>query len=325
MVNSQLAFWQGDPVAGTRLLDETEELARHLDVTAVLAYAAFLRGLAALHVNDLPVAAEILDGAWTTLAGVPDLDVDLDLRLNMLLTLGSAAALAGDQERASACVREMLAIVEPRGEGLDRSFVLWVDALAAWLRQDLRAATERGLECLRLKQACGSDDRYGLALCLELLAWITAGQQRHRRAATLLGAANALWADVGASIASYRHLVGHHDVCERQVRDALGAAAFADACGNGQNLALDDMLTFALEERRDTTPPPQDDTPTPLTRRERQVAELIADGLSNKEIAARLVIARRTAEGHVENVLQKLGFTSRAQIAAWATGRRARG
>ncbi|RSM59412.1 LuxR family transcriptional regulator [Kibdelosporangium aridum] len=327
MVNSQLAFWQGDTAAGMRLLDQTEELARHLDASVVLAYAAFLRGLAALHADDLAVAIETLSRAWTTLSGVPDRDLDpgLDLRFNVLLTLGSAAALAGDYERASACVQEMLAIVEPRGEGLDRSFALRVGALIAWLRGDLRQATEQNLECLRLKQTCGSDDRYGMALCLELLAWITADQQRHQRVAILLGAANALWSDVGASIASYRHLVGHHDACERQIRDALGDAAFADAFGNGQSLALDDMLTYALEERRDTTPPPREDASAPLTRREQQVAELIADGLSNKEIAARLVIARRTAEGHVERILQKLGFTSRAQIAAWVTVRRNRG
>jgi len=47
------------------------------------------------------------------------------------------------------------------------------------------------------------------------------------------------------------------------------------------------------------------------------VAALIAEGLSNREIAARLVVAQRTAEGHVENILSKLSFTSRAQVAGW--------
>jgi DNA-binding NarL/FixJ family response regulator len=61
----------------------------------------------------------------------------------------------------------------------------------------------------------------------------------------------------------------------------------------------------------------------PLTRREREIAELITRGLSNKEIAGALVISQRTAEGHVEHILTKLGFTSRAQIAAWVAERRA--
>ena len=54
-----------------------------------------------------------------------------------------------------------------------------------------------------------------------------------------------------------------------------------------------------------------------LTRREREVAHLIADGLSNREIAAALVVTERTVEGHVSNILGKLGFHSRTQISAW--------
>ena len=55
----------------------------------------------------------------------------------------------------------------------------------------------------------------------------------------------------------------------------------------------------------------------PLTARERQVARLIAGGRSNKDIAAELVISRRTAENYVAHILAKLGFTCRAQVAAW--------
>jgi non-specific serine/threonine protein kinase len=58
-----------------------------------------------------------------------------------------------------------------------------------------------------------------------------------------------------------------------------------------------------------------------LTPRERQIAELIRDGLSNKEIAETLVISRRTAEAHVEHILAKLGFTSRIQVATWMSDR----
>ena len=55
-----------------------------------------------------------------------------------------------------------------------------------------------------------------------------------------------------------------------------------------------------------------------LTARERQVAALVAQGETSREIAARLVVSERTAEVHVSNILGKLGFTSRAQIAVWA-------
>lgn len=63
-------------------------------------------------------------------------------------------------------------------------------------------------------------------------------------------------------------------------------------------------------------------TTRPLTARERQVADLVAEGLTNREIAVRLLIAERTAEGHVEQIRNKLAFTSRSQIAAWAVEQR---
>ena len=59
--------------------------------------------------------------------------------------------------------------------------------------------------------------------------------------------------------------------------------------------------------------------PDPLSPREREVARLVADGLSNREIAARLVISERTAQNHVQHILDKLGFANRAQVAAWAS------
>ncbi|GHE75792.1 hypothetical protein GCM10017786_00800 [Amycolatopsis deserti] len=64
------------------------------------------------------------------------------------------------------------------------------------------------------------------------------------------------------------------------------------------------------------------DTPGPLTPREREVAAHLADGLTNKQIAALLHISERTAESHVQHILTKLGFTNRAQIAAWAATKR---
>ncbi|SUE02543.1 response regulator transcription factor [Prescottella equi] len=53
-----------------------------------------------------------------------------------------------------------------------------------------------------------------------------------------------------------------------------------------------------------------------------QVAELVAEGMTNRAIAERLVIAPRTVEGHVDHILAKLGFTSRTQVAAWMVAQR---
>jgi DNA-binding NarL/FixJ family response regulator len=79
----------------------------------------------------------------------------------------------------------------------------------------------------------------------------------------------------------------------------------------------DDAVAYALQQPPEKPPPPAVPGGAPLTPRERQVARLVAAGRSNKEIAAELVISQRTAENHVEHILAKLGFTSRAQLAAW--------
>ena len=57
--------------------------------------------------------------------------------------------------------------------------------------------------------------------------------------------------------------------------------------------------------------------PLRLTRRERKVAELVGRGLTNREIAQRLVLSERTAQNHVQHILTKLGLANRTQIAAW--------
>ncbi|RYD62516.1 MAG: LuxR family transcriptional regulator, partial [Verrucomicrobiaceae bacterium] len=78
---------------------------------------------------------------------------------------------------------------------------------------------------------------------------------------------------------------------------------------------------YALHEQEAGTSTPATDASVRLTKRERQVADLIAEGLTNQAIADRLVISPRTAQGHVEHILAKLGFTSRTQVAAWVVVR----
>jgi pimeloyl-ACP methyl ester carboxylesterase/DNA-binding CsgD family transcriptional regulator len=77
------------------------------------------------------------------------------------------------------------------------------------------------------------------------------------------------------------------------------------------------MLAFLAEDRPPGAPPA---TPRrPLTAREIEVAQLVAEGKTNREIAETLVLGERTVETHVANVLGKLGFSNRAQIARWVT------
>jgi DNA-binding NarL/FixJ family response regulator len=97
----------------------------------------------------------------------------------------------------------------------------------------------------------------------------------------------------------------------------VGAQAFQ----HGAGLSVAKTIACALNETSGPEPRP-DGAEAILTRREWEVAELVAQGLTNKEIAARLVIAQRTAEAHVERILAKLGLASRTQLATWIPQRR---
>jgi DNA-binding NarL/FixJ family response regulator len=82
-------------------------------------------------------------------------------------------------------------------------------------------------------------------------------------------------------------------------------------------MTLDDAIAEALRQASDVKPAQPPDR-SGLTRRELEIATMVAAGMTNRQISQKLFIAERTAEGHVERIRNKLGFRSRAQVAAWA-------
>jgi predicted ATPase/DNA-binding NarL/FixJ family response regulator len=322
LLNGQMTIIQNQAELGRRLLDEGEDLARRLGATAEIALAVYMRGQCLLYAGELS-AIKVLEASQDILSTLPHGESVqcLELRLGQLIALGMATGLAGDHDRADRFFHEVLAITEPRAEHRYRSYALLAQALSAW-RQDRITEVVALLEAsLRLRRQPESTDRYGTVQCLELMAAAAGNQRHYRRVATLLGAADALWTDIGVSVTA-TYLSGQHEAAERQARAGLTDATFADAFTDGRAMSYDDAIAYALNEHRRPTPPPPADTSTPLTRREHQVAGLLAEGLSNKEIAGALVISRRTAESHVERILSKLGFTSRSQVAVWAAADR---
>jgi non-specific serine/threonine protein kinase len=103
----------------------------------------------------------------------------------------------------------------------------------------------------------------------------------------------------------------------------LGDAEFDRLFQAGRETSTETIVSLALQEQAERVPRPRAERGgiSELTRREREIAGLVAQGLSNRDIASTLVISQRTAETHVEHILTKLGFTSRAQIAAWVAER----
>jgi non-specific serine/threonine protein kinase len=233
------------------------------------------------------------------------------LYISALMLLGWAYAAQGEIPRAIECHQEMLSITAECGESLYRSTALSGLGIAAWLQGERSHAQELLRESLRVNQRMRSP--VVAALDLEALAW-TFAAGGGERAAVLMGAAESLLRSSASGFSVFPKLTHVHDEYERTVRRALGERRFDAAFRRGQAMGDNAAVTYALGEQPTATAPASQ---LRLTKRERQVADLIAQGLTNKQIAAKLVISLRTAEGHVEHILNKLGFSSRAQIAAW--------
>ena len=97
--------------------------------------------------------------------------------------------------------------------------------------------------------------------------------------------------------------------------------AEADRCwyARGRAMTIEEGVAFALGSTQQAKPTPavNHEPPPALTGRQLEIARLIADGLSNKQIAARLFLSERTVETHITNMLNKLGLNSRVQISRW--------
>ena len=151
---------------------------------------------------------------------------------------------------------------------------------------------------------------------LAALACHAAASGQTRLTAQLLGAAETIRTGAGASV------IGFLVPLLAQARDsaiaALGASKFETEFNEGGRLSREAAIGLALgEPARVAASAAKDAGRGVLARREADVARLIADGLSNKQIGVRLFISEHTVETHVRSILNKLGFYSRAQIAAW--------
>jgi non-specific serine/threonine protein kinase len=314
-----IAVLQGDLEAGGAVLEQCRSLALELDDPAALAYATHLLGLCAMFKDDLAGAVELL---LEGLARYEATDVTHDYPNGLRMQLATTYLLQNDVDQACDVVRDVHRRCEQSGERWLLSYAIWGLGFVALARGQLDQADVHLRDSLRIKRFF--HDTLGLALALDVLAWTAAARGEGERAAVLLGGASQLWRTFGAQLFGSKHLMTRREQFEEQARQILGDHAFDAAFARGSDLTVDETLTYALQERVSTAPTQSRRAATELTRREREIADLVADGMSNKEIASTLVISFRTAEGHVEHILTKLGFTSRAQIAAWVTGQRAR-
>ncbi|MEV5750605.1 LuxR C-terminal-related transcriptional regulator [Actinoallomurus sp. NPDC052308] len=321
-IDGWIAFLRGENATSLVLLRQALELAGELDDEADRIYALQFYAEAEMFVGNLDVAVPMLEqalaghrasGAWTAPA---------------LLIFGQCArpaVLAGDIDLAVALLTECLSICDSLGERWTRSWSEWNLGVAYWTTGALRKAAAHLRSSLRAKQDLV--DRLGIPFCVELLGWVAISAGRTDRAAVLFGAADAGWDLIGRPLFGFDTLLRWRRQNRAWCRESLGDAGFAAACRRGALMPQPELVGFALEAEPPEEPAavvvaPSAAADQALTKRERQVAEMVARGMTNKEIAEHLLIAQRTAESHIENILSKLGFTSRTQIAVWAAHRR---
>jgi non-specific serine/threonine protein kinase len=144
---------------------------------------------------------------------------------------------------------------------------------------------------------------------------------RPRRAARLFGAAEALRETTGVKLADPADRA-QRDRQVEAVRGRLGAQTFALEWAAGREMAPDEVVRLALRIASAETDGVADDSSrkraSVLTRREMEVAVLVARGLTNRQAAEKLLVAPRTVETHLEHIFAKLGVQTRAEVAAWA-------
>jgi DNA-binding CsgD family transcriptional regulator/tetratricopeptide (TPR) repeat protein len=312
-----LAQLQGDIPKGLDMFVEGERLAADLGDEATLCLAYVALGGALMYEGEVDRAEALLERCLELQQGLPD----RRWGANALGILASIWSLRGDHSRAFHLYGKAIDLCKEGGDRYFRTWMLNGQATQAWLMADWDGAGRISTETLRLSRAV--ENQVGMGLSIEILAWIGSSTGRADRAARLLGGVQTLWQAIPATLNP--HLAPYHEAGVAGARSALGDREFDRLYRDGTRMTTEQLVSLALGEKEPEAQSAPSRRPSgALTPRESEIAALVAQGLSNREIAAKLVISQRTAETHVEHILTKLGFTSRAQIAAWVAEEEAR-
>jgi non-specific serine/threonine protein kinase len=309
---------EGDVARARALLHDSLSLQAAVHDPALLAIAARATGTVEMLDGNLDGATPWFERSLSLLKAA---DTPHSLALVSHADLGLVHGLSGTAEEGIARCEEGRWLCQAQDETWALSWIVFVQSFMR-LVQDENEDVSGDLEgMLRMKVAL--DDVLGILQAAELLAWVAAAHGAPRRAARILGANQALWRPLGAYLLAFGPYLERHERCLARARAALGERAFESELREGAGLDLQELAAFALKEE----PEPEHPAPAPvehdvLTPREREICDLVAEGLTDKQIAERLIISPRTVQTHVTNILGKLAFRSRVQIAAWASRQR---
>jgi DNA-binding CsgD family transcriptional regulator/tetratricopeptide (TPR) repeat protein len=321
-----LAIAQGENERARTLLEENIAVLRGLDerstaTTLKRHHVLNLLGALALHEEGEPARAAAL---WEESLALAREVGDVDRIGTNQMILGFAAVVQGDYERARTVCEEALTLAGEGDSGV-RFFVpealvnRGLAELAQGQHKQASASFSRGLA---FAQEAGI--KTSVMSSLEGMAGLAGALKEAPRAARLWGAVEDARRTSGIALSPIERAL--HEPYLAAARSRLGEAAWEEALAAGRTMSLEEAAEYALSEGKE--PPTAAIAQGPSTRaepisnlspREREVAVLVARGLTNRQIARELSISERTAANHVTKILRKLGLQSRAQIASWET------
>ena len=306
-----LAVLKADPAGARPALHAAVTVARETGQPELLSEALPMASIAENMAGEHAAAVRLIGEAAAAARRVPH------YRPGAVAVL-QARALNGFFAGDLAAVKDAAAAGARRARETGDHYALGIMLLnlgaAALTTGDLDESAPLLAEALRLAHQI--DDRVAQFYLLDAFGCHAALAGRARRAAQLLGAADTVRAEAGANVMPF--LVPLLARARESAAATLGAAKFQAAFEAGQRLDRDAGLRLALGgPAGGRASVPRGAGAGPLATREADVARLVAGGLTNKQIGARLFISERTVDSHVRSILNKLGVGSRAQIAAW--------
>jgi non-specific serine/threonine protein kinase len=301
-----LATDQGDRASAIPLLDESIERARATHDVVREATALYYRGRARQSIGDPAGGGADIERALELQTGTGD-----DAGLAAALWWAGASAMFEDDfglaiERFERCAELSGALGLPAIEARALQ-LLGVSRLELGDLHGAKSALGKGVPAI-----ADIGDRFAIPVGLSALAGLAAKGGRPRAALRLAGAA-AAYEEVNQTYRPQK-IRAFLDAWLAPVHTTVGTAA-AKLFGEGRRLAPGQAIALGLDDK------PEDrwrgGPSASLTRREREIAALVATGLTNREIAGQLYLSVRTVEVHVDHILSKLGFRTRTQLAAW--------
>jgi predicted ATPase/DNA-binding SARP family transcriptional activator/DNA-binding CsgD family transcriptional regulator len=312
-----IAWEQVDYERSEALGEEALALAREQGDRAATARALYIQGAPTLYQLDFDRAAALFEEAARLQRGVGDVAG----LARTIQALGLTATARHDFMRAAELHEESLALAREAGDQIGIIVALGMGAFAYLGQGDHRRAWELLEEGLELSRSVGS--KHGIAFHLHAAAALASTQGQPVRSARLWGAGQSLMQDIGTGLGPVERY--HYGPYVDAARALLEDAAWEEVFAQGMAMSAEEAAEYAVSEEvppAPESPPAGGETDDPLTRREREVAALVARGFSNRQIAQELHLSERTIENHIANIKRKLGDASRTKIASWATQQR---